>query len=160
MDLSLFITKAGMDKLQKRINFLMNEDRPDMLKSLVHAREMGDLSENAEYKAARERQRAIDSEIDFLRRRSAILKVIDTDPFPRDLVRFGLYCNTTDIDTNEEQWYHLVGVDELNFHQEEGILCVSVAAPIGASLLGKKIGDLAIVKAPMGERRLKILEIR
>ncbi len=160
MDLSQFITKAGMDKLQKRINFLMNEDRPDMLKSLVHAREMGDLSENAEYKAARERQRSIDSEIDYLRRRSSILKVVDTDPFPRDLVRFGLHCNTIDTQTNEEQWYHVVGVDELNFHEEEGVLCVSVAAPIGAALLGKKVGDLAVVKAPMGERILQITEIR
>lgn len=160
MDLSQFITKDGMDKLQKRISFLMNEDRPEMLKSLVHAREMGDLSENAEYKAARERQRSIDSEIDYLRRRSAALKVIDTDTFPRDLVRFGLYCNTKDIETEEEQWYHVVGVDELNYHIEEGILGVSVAAPIGAALLGKKIGDIAVVKAPMGERHLEILEIR
>ncbi|MDZ4121283.1 MAG: GreA/GreB family elongation factor, partial [Candidatus Cloacimonadaceae bacterium] len=128
--------------------------------SLVHAREMGDLSENAEYKAARERQRAIDSEIDFLRRRSATLKVIDTEPFPRDMVRFGLYCHTEDLENNETQWFHVVGVDELNFHQEEGIMAVSVAAPIGKALLGKKVGETAVVKAPIGERMLKILEIR
>lgn len=160
MSLNQYITKTGMELLQKRINFLMNEDRPEMLKSLVHAREMGDLSENAEYKAARERQRSIDSEIDHLRRRSAGLKVIDTDVFPRDMVRFGLYCNTLDLETEVTQWYHVVGVDELNYHAEEGIMCVSVAAPVGSALLGKKIGEVAVVKAPMGERKLKIMEIR
>jgi len=160
MSLNQYITKDGMEKLQKRINFLMNEDRPDMLRALVHAREMGDLSENAEYKAARERQRSIDSEIDHLRRRAASLKVIDTATFPKDMVRFGLYCLAEEIDTENQQWYRVVGVDELNFHQEEGVMAVSVAAPVGQALLGKKPGETAVVKAPRGERKLKILEIK
>ncbi len=159
MDLSQYITKSGMDRMQKHINHLMNVERPEVIRTLVHAREFGDLSENAEYKAARERQRSIDSEIDHLRRRSAVLKVIDTDTFPRDAVRFGLKCLTVDLHTKEQQWYHVVGVDELNFHNEDGIMSVSVAAPIGAALLGKKIGQIAIVKAPMGERQLEILGI-
>ncbi|PKN78765.1 MAG: transcription elongation factor [Candidatus Cloacimonetes bacterium HGW-Cloacimonetes-1] len=160
MDLTIFITKPGMDKLQKRIGFLMNEDRPDVIRTLVIAREFGDLSENAEYKAARERQRQIDSEIDYLRRRSASLKVVDTDAFPRDTVRFGLYCRAMDTDNNEELWYHVVGVDELNFSDEEGVMAVSVVSPIGTALLGKKLGDVAVVRAPIGDRYLEILEIK
>ena len=70
MDLSIFITVQGMERLQKRINELMAE-RPEVIKAVAVAREFGDLSENAEYKAAKERQRAIDSEIDYLRRRAA-----------------------------------------------------------------------------------------
>jgi len=160
MDFTQFITKPGMDSIQNRIYDLMNNERPDVIKAVTIAREMGDLSENAEYKAAKERQRAIDHEIDFLRRRSAQLKVIDTSVFPKDTVRFGLYCRTKDTDTGEEQWFHVVGVDEINFPEDEGVMAVSIASPIGKGLLGKKPGEIALIQAPMGERKLEILEIK
>lgn len=148
-----------MEKLQKRINDLMTE-RPEVIKAIAIAREFGDLSENAEYKAARERQRAIDGEIDHLRRRSAYLKVIDTTVFPKDMVRFGSYCVAKDTLTNEELCYQVLGADELNFADEEGIQAVSVVSPIGKALLGKKCGEIAAVHAPMGIRNLEIIEIR
>jgi transcription elongation factor GreA len=160
MDFTQYITKHGMDCMQNRIHHLMNNERPEVIKTVAIAREFGDLSENAEYKAAKERQRAIDHEIDHLRRRAAHLKVIDTAAFPRDSVRFGLSCHTKDIDTNEEQWFHVVGVDEINFPEAEGIMAVSVASPIGKGLLGKKTGEIALIQAPMGERKLEILEIK
>jgi hypothetical protein len=72
-DLTLYITKKGMDTIQNRIHHLMNTERPEVIKAVAIAREFGDLSENAEYKAAREHQRAIDHELDYLRRRSAHL---------------------------------------------------------------------------------------
>ena len=101
MDLSIYITTLGMERLQKRINDLMTE-RPEVIKAVAIAREFGDLSENAEYKAAKERQRAIDSEIDYLRRRAATLKVIDPSHLPKDAVRFGSTCKTVDEHTDEE----------------------------------------------------------
>lgn len=159
MDLSLFITKAGMEKIQKRIHYLMVEERPEVIKALMIAREFGDLSENAEYKAAREKQRQIDTEIDHLRRRAAHLKVVDTASFPKDTVRFGTLCCTVDADSKEEIRFRIVGVDELNYHAEEGVQAVSVLSPIGKALLGKKPGECAVVKAPMGERQLQVLEI-
>ena len=159
MDLSLFITKPGMEKLQRRIGELMTE-RPEVIKTVAIAREFGDLSENAEYKAAKERQRAIDGEIDYLRRRSASLKVIDTSVFPKDMVRFGSYCVAEDISNNEVICYHIVGAEELNFSHEDGVLAVSVVSPIGKSLLGKKTDEIAVVRAPMGERQLRIIEIK
>ncbi len=160
MDLSVFITKQGMEKLQKRISHLMNNERPEVIKQIAIAREFGDLSENAEYKAGKERQRAIDSEIDYLRRRSAALKVVDTENFPNDVLRFGSYCLAEDVSNGEQICYQVVGAEELNFTHEEGIQAVSVVSPIGNALLGKKVGQIAVVKAPMGERHLKILEIR
>ena len=108
MDLSVFITTIGMERLQKRINDLMTE-RPEVIKSITIAREFGDLSENAEYKAARERQRAIDSEIDYLRRRSAQLKVVDPSGFSKDVVRFGSSCRASDCKTDEELVFKVVG---------------------------------------------------
>ena len=160
MDLSLFITAIGMDKIQRRIAFLMNDERPKVITSLAIAREFGDLSENAEYKAARESQRAIDSEIDYLRRRAAQLKVVDTAAIPKDMIRFGAYCLTRDTDTGEETCYHIVGVEELKFSDEENVMPISVVSPIGQGLLGKKVGDIACIIAPMGERKLEVLNIR
>ena len=159
MDLSQYITKTGMQRLQTRINELLAE-RPEVIKAVAIAREFGDLSENAEYKAAKERQRAIDGEIDHLRRRSANLKVIDTSDFPKDMVRFGSYCVAEDITNSERICYHLVGADEINYYAEESIQEVSVVSPIGRALLSKKIGEISIVQAPMGERKLKIIEIK
>ena len=159
MDNSQYITKHGMDQLQRRIHELMTE-RPEVVKAVAIAREFGDLSENAEYKAAKERQRSIDHEIDHLRRRAAHLKVIDCSVFPKDVVRFGLTCKTRDNDSSEEQWYHVVGVDEINFPEEEGVMAVSIASPIGKGLLGKKIGEVALIHAPMGVRQFEILEIK
>ncbi|MCB5265178.1 MAG: transcription elongation factor GreA [Candidatus Cloacimonetes bacterium] len=159
MDLSVFITTIGMERLQKRINDLMAE-RPEVIKSITIAREFGDLSENAEYKAARERQRAIDSEIDYLRRRSAQLKVVDPSGFSKDVVRFGSSCRASDCKTDEELVFKVVGAAELNFYEDEDDLqVVSVVSPIGKGLLGKKPQEIAVISAPMGERRLKILEI-
>lgn len=159
MDLSVFITVLGMERLQKRINELMTE-RPEVIKAVAIAREFGDLSENAEYKAAKERQRQIDSEIDYLRRRSAQLKVVDPSIFPRDAVRFGTSCKTRDTITDEEICFKVVGAAELNFYEDETQMqVVSVVSPIGQGLLGKKTGEVALIKAPMGERLLQILEI-
>ncbi|PKN72563.1 MAG: transcription elongation factor [Candidatus Cloacimonetes bacterium HGW-Cloacimonetes-3] len=160
MDLSVFITKQGMEKLQKRIQHLMNDERPEVIKQIAIAREFGDLSENAEYKAGKERQRYIDTEIDYLRRRSAQLKVVDTEGFPKDVLRFGSYCVADDITNGERICYQVVGAEELNFTHEEGVMAVSVVSPIGKALLGKKVGEIAVVSAPMGERHLKIIEIR
>lgn len=160
MDHNQYITKHGMDCIQKRIAHLMNNERPEVIKAVAIAREFGDLSENAEYKAAKERQRAIDHEIDHLRRRSAHLKVVDPETFPCDVVRFGKLCHTKDTDTREEQWFHVVGVDEINFPEAEGVMAVSIASPIGKGLLGKKLGETAAIHAPMGVRSLEILEIK
>lgn len=156
MDLSLFITQEGMDKIQRRIGHLMNNERPEVIKAVAIAREFGDLSENAEYKAAREKQRAIDAEIDHLRKRAARLKVVDTSAFPKDAIRFGSTCETTDLDNGEQIVFKVVGADELNFCDDASVQAVSVISPIGKALLGKKPGEVTIFRAPMGERRLRV----
>ncbi len=159
MDLSLFITQTGMEKIQRRIQHLLVNERPEVIKAIAIAREFGDLSENAEYKSAREKQRQIDTEIDHLRRRAAILKVVDTSVFPKDMIRFGTRCRAREDGAEEETLYQVLGVDELNFFDTEGVQPVSILSPIGKALLGKKVGECALVQAPMGERKLLILEI-
>ncbi len=152
-----FITKAGMVSLQKRIQEL-NRIRPEIIKRIQVAREQGDLSENAEYKAAKEEQRMVDNELDYLKRRSGILTVLDTTTIPKDKVRFGAFVKVKEIETNEEILYRLVGVDEVNF-MEDGVNKISVASPIGLALIGKSKNDKATVKAPRGHRDLEILDI-
>ncbi len=159
MDLSIYITSVGMDLIQRRIAHLMNNERPEVIKAVAIAREFGDLSENAEYKAARERQRAIDGEIDYLRRRASVLKVVDTSNFPKDKIRFGSSCETEDLDTGERVTFKVVGADEVNFFSEEPVQAVSAMSPIGQALLGKAEEQVAVVKAPMGDRFLKVLAI-
>ncbi len=154
-----YITKEGMDKLQKRIRQLSEVERPEIIKRVAIARAQGDLSENAEYKAAKEMQRHLDKELDHLKTRSTKLKVIDPSSIPKDCVRFGAYITVNEMDTNLVVVYHLVGIDEVNF-PDENAEQVSIASPIGSSMIGKKPGDKVIVKAPMGERVFEILELK
>ena len=86
--------------------------------------------------------------------------MIDAASLPKDMVRFGAYCLACDQESGEEILYRIVGVEELNFMHEEGVMTVSVLSPIGKALLGKKVGELAYVRAPMGERRLEVKEIK
>ena len=92
--------------------------------------------------------------------KSAQLKVVDPSGFSKDVVRFGSSCRASDCKTDEELVFKVVGAAELNFYEDEDDLqVVSVVSPIGKGLLGKKPQEIAVISAPMGERRLKILEI-
>ncbi|MDP8232296.1 MAG: GreA/GreB family elongation factor [Candidatus Zophobacter franzmannii] len=152
-----FITKEGMIYLQKRIQDL-NDIRPSIIIRVQVAREQGDLSENAEYKAGKDELRMVDKEIDYLNRRSAKVMVLDPETIPKDKVRFGAFVRVVEISNNIETLYRLVGVDEVNF-LEEGCNKISVASPIGLGMTGKEIGQIAIAKTPRGLREFKILEI-
>jgi transcription elongation factor GreA len=154
-----YITRDGMDKLQNRIRYLFEVERPEIIKRVAIARAQGDLSENAEYKAAKEMQRYIDKELDHLKTRSTKLKVLDPASIPKDCARFGAYVTVKELDANRVVVYHLVGIDEVNF-PDENAEQVSIASPIGSSMIGKKIGDRVVIQAPMGERIFEVLEIK
>ncbi|OQY39712.1 MAG: transcription elongation factor [Candidatus Cloacimonetes bacterium 4572_65] len=153
-----YITPYGMTQIQKRIKVLA-EERPSVMKAIGIAREMGDLSENAEYKSARERQRQIDNEVNYLKLRSSRITVIDPATIPKDSVRFGAIIEGIELDINEPFCFQLVGVDEVNFI-EDGAIKVSVASPIGKGFIGKKVGETTVIKVPKGDRLFKIESIR
>lgn len=152
-----YITPYGMNEIQKRINQLLHE-RPEILKAIAIAREMGDLSENAEYKSAKERKGQIDREVDYLNLRKAKLKVLDPDSIPKDKVRFGAKVEVEDVANNTTTKWYLVGSDEVNFF-EDGVEKISIESPIGRCFIGKQKGEIAIAKTPKGERKFKILSI-
>jgi len=145
-----YITPYGMQQIQKRINDLLTE-RPSILKAISIAREMGDLSENAEYKSAKERQREIDNEVTRLKLRSAQLQVLDPQQIAKDKVRFGAIIEAQEVGSDETITYYLVGSDEVNF-TEDNYTKISVESPIGRGFVGKGVGDIALVKAAKCER--------
>jgi len=153
-----YITPQGMNKLQRRMQQLLEVERPEVVRQIATARELGDLSENAEYHAARERQRHIDNELEHLRSRLGILQVLDPTNIPKDAVRFGARVLAREHSTGVETLFRLVGVDEAD-DPEDGQQSVSVASPIGRAMIGRKPGQNFVVKAPVGDRVFEILSI-
>ena len=152
-----YITKEGMYRLQKRMLKLI-EMRKVVIKHVVKAREMGDLSENAEYKAAREEQRNIENEYNHLKNRLSKLQVLNISQIPKDAVRFGAKVTLLNLDNDEVTKVQLVGIDEV-FETESEYERRSVASPVGKQLIGKKKNNSITVKAPIGIKNYKILEI-
>lgn len=153
-----YITAEGMAHLKKRLKDLA-EERPKVIEQVVTAREMGDLSENAEYHAARERQRHLENEMGRIQARMGRLKVIDTSTIAKDAIRFGAFVKLLNLTENSEVLYRLVGVDE-TYDREDGYLNLSVASPIGKAMTGKRIGNVFVVNVPAGSKKFKVMEIK
>ncbi len=153
-----YITKEGMDRLHHRIQVLIAE-RAIVIKQVVEAREMGDLSENAEYHAAREKQRDIENEFNRLRNRTGMLHVIDPDKLQKDAARFGAKICMKNEETDELVYLQLVGIDEI-FESDDEYERTSILSPRGKALIGRKVGDVVTVIAPKGNMNFKILSIK
>ncbi len=153
-----YITKEGMQRLNKRSAELIKL-RAKVIKQVVEAREMGDLSENAEYHAARERQRDIENEYNNIKQRIGKLQVIDTSKLPKDAIRFGAKVTMKELAKDRILKIHLVGIDEV-FETEDEYERMSFASPIGRQMIGKKVGEYFVVKAPIGNREFEVLDIK
>ncbi|HNR13025.1 MAG TPA: transcription elongation factor GreA [Thermodesulfobacteriota bacterium] len=149
------ITKEGYEVLIKELKHLKLRERPKVIQDLAAARAHGDLSENAEYDAAKERQAYIEGKISDLESRLSMAEIIDLATLPRDKVAFGAKVRLYNIDTEEEELYQLVGPDESNVEQQK----ISVFSPLGNALLGKRVDDTATVHAPRGIIEYEILDI-
>lgn len=149
------LTPEGKERLAEELNHMKKVERPQVIQDIATARAHGDLSENAEYNAARERQSLLEGRIlqfeDVLSR----AEVIDAKQFPTDKVIFGMKVTVFDETTDKEKVYRIVG--ELESDVEKGFL--SVASPIAKALIGKKVGDVASVQVPGGTKDLEIVKI-
>ncbi len=150
------ITPHGYKKLQKELERLTKVDRPENIKAIAEARSHGDLSENAEYHAAKEKQSFIHGRIQELKSKIALANVIDPSKISQDKSAFGAKIKVLDLDTNEEKKFTLVGPDESDIKNGK----ISVTSPVGRSLIGKSIGDTVTIKAPAKTLEYEILEIR
>ncbi len=142
-------------KLEEEIAALEYELRHELPKEILRARSHGDLSENAEYHAAKERQRLVDARLAQLKQRLRELSMIDLSRIPRDRVGLGSTVVVLDVARGEEITYKLVTSEEADASAGR----ISTASPIGRSLLGKAVGDTVRVQSPNGVRELEILEL-
>lgn len=149
------ITTQGYEALKKELERLKTVERPENIKAIEVARAHGDLSENAEYHAAKERQSFLEGRIGEISYKVGNAKVIDPDSVPKDVVRFASRVVLENLDTEEEVEYMIVGADEADIKKGK----ISVSSPLGAALIGKVAGDEAIVQAPGGKRIYEIIEI-
>lgn len=149
------ITPEGYQKLQEELGKLLKVDRPKNIKDIAEARAHGDLSENAEYHAAKERQSFIEGRIRELQSRLALAEVIDPSRINQSRVAFGAKVKVLDTEANEEHVFTLVGPDEADVRNGK----ISINSPVGKSLLGKEVGDAVVIRAPAKTMEYEILEI-
>ncbi|HLV64803.1 MAG TPA: transcription elongation factor GreA [Polyangiaceae bacterium] len=145
------MTPAGAQKLRDEL-MRLKEERPKISREIGIAREHGDLSENAEYHAAKERQGLVEARIKDIEDKLARAEIIDPSKLSGDRVRFGATVTLTNLDTDEEQTFRIVGADEADVDSGS----ISVSAPLARALIGKSIGDEVVIKLPGGTRRFEI----
>lgn len=148
------MTPFGAQKLREELARL-KEERPKISREIGVAREHGDLKENAEYHAAKDRQGMVEALIKDIEDKLARAEVIDPTKLSGDRVRFGATVKMTNLDTDEETAYQIVGADEADINDGK----ISVSAPLARALIGKSVGDEVVVHLPAGKRRYEIAEI-
>ena len=149
------VTPEGYEALKQELENLKRVERPQNIKAIEEARAHGDLSENAEFEAAKDRQGFIEGRIGELGFKLANADVIDPDKLPKDRAVFGTKVLLENIDTGEEVEYQLVGPDESDIGNGR----ISVSSPLGRAILGKKPGDELTLEVPGGKRVYELVDI-
>lgn len=149
------ITKEGYDALKKELERLKSVERPQNIKAIEEARAHGDLSENAEFHAAKDRQSFLEGRIGELSYKLSHSDVIDPDTLPKDRAVFASRVMLENIDTGEEVVYQLVGPDESDIDNGR----ISISSPLGKAILGKQAGEEISVDAPGGRRSYEVVDI-
>ena len=149
------MTREGYEKLKMKLERMKSVEMPEVARRIAAARDLGDLSENAEYHAAREDQGMLQARIDAESDRIARAHIVDTSTLPNDTVVFGARVRLKDQDSGEEEVYDLVGPGDEDYDNNK----ILTTSPRGQALLGKKVGDSAVIKVPRGELRYEVLEI-
>ena len=153
---SIPLTREGYEELKEELRRLKSEERPKVIQDIAEARAHGDLSENAEYAAAKERQSLIEGRIAELEDKLARAQVIEHDGQATDQVRFGAYVTLSDEDGSESKTFRIVGDLEADIKKNK----ISLSSPIGRALMGKKVDDMVEVQAPKGVVEYTITNVR
>lgn len=146
------MTLQGKSKLEIELRQLMQYERPQIIKAIEEARSNGDLSENADYDAAKERQAFCESRISDIQSKIANAEVIDTSRLKSDRVIFGAHVILLDVESEAEVTYQIVGEDESDVSSGK----ISVFSPLARAMIGKKIGDLIELRSPKGEKEYEV----
>lgn len=149
------MTRAGYEALKERIRQLKRTERQEIIRAIQEARAHGDITENAELEAAKERQAFVEGKIGELEHKVACADVIDPSKVTTDWVTFGCTVVLENLNTEDEVEYQLVGPDESDVSQGR----ISVSSPLGKAMIGKEVGDEIVVHAPGGQRRYELVHI-
>jgi transcription elongation factor GreA len=150
------MTAPGLQRLEDELRHLKSAERPAVIRAIAEARTHGDLSENAEYHAARERQSFIEGRIAELEEIISSAEVIDPSSLSGEHVKFGAHVRLVDEETDKESAYQIVGVHEADIKSGK----LSISSPLAKALIGKKPGDSIAVPAPGGDRTYEILGVK
>ncbi len=148
------LTVRGKKLLEEELRRLLHEERPSVIRSIEEARSHGDISENAEYDSAKERQALVEGRIQEVQAKLAGAEVIDTSKIVSDRIVFGALVTVLDRDSDEESTYQIVGVDEADVKQG----FISILSPLARALIGKKKGDEVLVKSPKGDKEYEVVK--
>lgn len=149
------MTREGYQTLKKELEYLKSNERPRVIRAIEEARSHGDLSENAEYDAAKERQGFIEGRVSELGYKLGNAEIIDVDNLPKDRAVFACTVVLENIDTGEEVEYQLVGPEESDIGKGR----ISVVSPLGKAIIGKKPGEEIVLNAPAGKRVYELVDI-
>lgn len=150
------ITKKGYEALKAELDRLRKVERPKNIEAIAEARSHGDLSENAEYDAAKERQGFIEARINELERKLADARIIDTSKLSSETVVFGATVTIIEVESQQQKQYTLVGQDEADLKNGK----ISVQSPVGKALIGRRVGDLVEVTTPARVVEYEVQQIR
>lgn len=150
------MTSEGLTTLEVELRHLRNTARPEVIRAIAQAREHGDLSENAEYHAARDRQSFIEGRVSELEDKIARADVIDVSKLSGKIVKFGAKVSLIDEDTEQKLIYQIVGQDEADVKQGR----IAITSPLARALIGKTVGDSVEVNTPKGEKAYEITRVR
>ncbi len=150
------ITLRGKQMMETELKKLMLEERPTVIRAIEEARAHGDISENAEYDAAKERQSMIEGRIGEIQGKLAGAEVVVPSSIKSDRIVFGATVDMVDTETEEKLTYQIVGVDEADVKQN----MISIMSPFSRAMIGKKVGDLITVQSPKGDKEYEILSFR
>lgn len=149
------MTKEGHKRLKDELHRLKTVERPKVVSAIEEARAHGDLSENAEYDAAKDKQGFIEGRIREIQGKLAQAEVIDPNTLSGDRVMFSATVTIYDFDADEEYTYQIVGDDESDIKENK----ISYSSPIGRALIGKSVGEETTIKAPKGDRIVEVMDV-
>ncbi len=150
------MTSEGLTTLEEELRQLRNTARPEVIRAIALAREHGDLSENAEYHAARDRQSFIEGRVGELEDKISRAEVIDVSKLSGKIVKFGAKVSLIDEDTEKKMVYQIVGQDEADVKQGR----IAITSPLARALIGKTVGDSIEVNTPKGDKAYEITRVR
>jgi len=148
------ITLRGKAKLEEELKHLLQVERPAVIRAIEEARSNGDLSENADYDAAKERQGFIEARVSEIQNQLASAEFVDTKLLKSDKIIFGAHVHLNDLESEEDVTYQIVGIDEADVKAGR----ISVLSPLARALIGKKKGDSVEVRSPKGEKEYQVLD--